>query len=182
MRQSRNKIETMLTVFFELGRCCPSRVTPPVQKLIRGTTSMFFISWERQYDQNSCSYGQLVIGSFIMTTYLCTSRFVQFFLVKHQIAQVTQPHYSPDLVPCDFCLFPKLKLPLKGKRFQTINEIQENRTGQLGELCEVPRCLFWRGWRGLCPMYNISCIFNKCLYFSYYIAGYFLDRPHMVKV
>ena len=40
------------------------------------------------------------------------------------------PH-SPDLVPGNFCLFPKLKSPLKGKRFQIINEIQENTTGQL---------------------------------------------------
>ena len=38
---------------------------------------------------------------------------------------------SPDLVPCNFWLFPKLKSPLKGKGFQTINEIQENATGQL---------------------------------------------------
>ena len=37
----------------------------------------------------------------------------------------------PDLVPCDFGLFPKLKSPLKGKRFQTIDEIQENTMGQL---------------------------------------------------
>ena len=49
---------------------------------------------------------------------------VQRFLVKHPITQVTQPLYSPDLVPCDFWLFPKLKPPLKGKRFQTINGIQ----------------------------------------------------------
>ena len=47
------------------------------------------------------------------------------------ITQVTQHPYSPDLVPCDFWLFPKLKSPLKGKRFQTIDEIQENMTGQL---------------------------------------------------
>ena len=59
------------------------------------------------------------------------SRLRQSFLVKHQITQVTQPHYSPDLVTCDCWLFPKLKTPLKGKRFQTINEIQENTTGQL---------------------------------------------------
>ena len=39
--------------------------------------------------------------------------------------------YSPDLAPCNFWLFPKLKSPLKGERFQTINEIQENMTGQL---------------------------------------------------
>ena len=25
--------------------------------------------------------------------------------------------YSPDLAPCDFWLFPKLKSPLKGRRF-----------------------------------------------------------------
>ena len=50
---------------------------------------------------------------------------------KRQITQVTQPPYSPDLAPCDFWLFPKLKSPLKGKRFQTIDEIQENTIGQL---------------------------------------------------
>ena len=53
------------------------------------------------------------------------------FLVKHQIIQVTQLPYSPDLVPCDFWLFQKLKSPLKGKRFQTVNEIEENTMGQL---------------------------------------------------
>jgi len=30
------------------------------------------------------------------------------------------PSYSPDLAPCDFFLFPKLKLKLKGHRFDTI--------------------------------------------------------------
>ena len=38
---------------------------------------------------------------------------------------------GPDLAPWDFWLFPKLKSPLKGKRFQTIDEIQENMMGQL---------------------------------------------------
>ena len=61
-------------------------------------------------DSEGPSYGQLVIGSFITTT--C--------LLRHQ-----------DLMTCDFWLFPKLKSPLKGKRFQTINEMQENTTGQL---------------------------------------------------
>ena len=47
------------------------------------------------------------------------------------VTQVTQPSYSPDLAPCDSWLFPKLKSPLQGKRFQTVDEIQENTTGQL---------------------------------------------------
>ena len=53
------------------------------------------------------------------------------FLAKYQITQVTQPLYSPDLVLRDFWLFLKLKSPLKGKRFHTIDEIQENKMGQL---------------------------------------------------
>ena len=61
---------------------------------------------------------------------LCITSHAEF-LAKHQITQVTQPHYSPDWTPCDFWLFPKLKSPLKGKRFQTMEEIQENTTGQL---------------------------------------------------
>ena len=36
------------------------------------------------------------------------------------------PPYSPNLAPADFFLFPKLKSTLKGRRFQTIEEIQEN--------------------------------------------------------
>ena len=56
----------------------------------------------------------------------CIMSHAEFF-----ITQVTQPRYSPDLVPCDSWLFPKLKSPLKGKRFQTDSEIQENMMGQL---------------------------------------------------
>ena len=56
---------------------------------------------------------------------------MQGFLAKHQITQVTQPPYSPDLAPCDFWLYLKLRSPLKGKRFQTVNEIQKNSKGQL---------------------------------------------------
>ena len=35
-----------------------------------------------------------------------------------------------DLAPQNFWVFPKLKSPLKGKRVQTINDIQENMIGQ----------------------------------------------------
>ena len=59
------------------------------------------------------------------------SHLVKSFLAKHQITQVTQPPDIPDLVPCDFWFFPKLKSPLKRQRFQTVNEIQEYTMGQL---------------------------------------------------
>jgi hypothetical protein len=36
------------------------------------------------------------------------------------------PHlpYSPDLAPCDFALFPKLKMKLKGRHFETVSDNQ----------------------------------------------------------
>jgi len=48
------------------------------------------------------------------------------YLAKHQTSVVAHPPYSPDLGPADFFLFPKLKTTLKGRRFQTIQEIQES--------------------------------------------------------
>ena len=42
-----------------------------------------------------------------------------------------QPPYSPDLAPCDFFLFPKLKKPMKGRRFATV---EERKTVSLEEL------------------------------------------------
>jgi len=41
------------------------------------------------------------------------------------------PPYFPDLAPADFFLFPKLKSSLKGRRFQTVEETEENLTWDL---------------------------------------------------
>ena len=83
-------------------------------------------------DSEGRSYGKLVIGSFIMTMHPFIHHVSRAeFFGKHQITQVTQLPYSPDLVSCDFWFFPKLKSALKGKGFQTLDEIQENTTGQL---------------------------------------------------
>jgi transposase len=56
---------------------------------------------------------------------------VSEFLAKHSIPVVPHPPYSPDLAPCDFFIFPRLKSTLKGKRFQDVSEIQLNATRQL---------------------------------------------------
>jgi hypothetical protein len=44
------------------------------------------------------------------------------------------PLYSPDLSPPDYLLFPKVKLQLKGARFDTIEEIQKAVTDQLNTI------------------------------------------------
>jgi hypothetical protein len=44
------------------------------------------------------------------------------------------PPYSPDLVPYDFSLFPKVKMTTKGKYCESIQEIEAATTAQLKTL------------------------------------------------
>ncbi|UYV72842.1 hypothetical protein LAZ67_10000956 [Cordylochernes scorpioides] len=53
-----------------------------------------------------------------------TSLLVRDFLAKNNTLMMPQPPYSPDLAPCDFFLFPKLKRPMKGRRYATLDEIK----------------------------------------------------------
>jgi transposase len=47
-------------------------------------------------------------------------------LAKHGIPLVRQAPYSPDMAPCDFWLFLKLKRPLKGSRFDSREDAEWN--------------------------------------------------------
>jgi hypothetical protein len=46
------------------------------------------------------------------------------FLTSTKTTVIPHPSYSPDLAPCDIFLFPKTKLKLKGRRFESIEEFQ----------------------------------------------------------
>ena len=52
-----------------------------------------------------------------------TSFAVRQFLTSKNITVIPHPPYSPDLAPCRFFLFPKMKLWLKGRCFVTTEEI-----------------------------------------------------------
>jgi transposase len=60
---------------------------------------------------------------------------------------VPHPPYSPDLAPADFFLFPKLKIDLKGRRFQTIEEIQENAIRELRAITESAFQKAFQQWK-----------------------------------
>ncbi|UYV62125.1 hypothetical protein LAZ67_1007912 [Cordylochernes scorpioides] len=53
-----------------------------------------------------------------------TSLLVRDFLAKNNTLMMPQPPYSPELAPCDFFLFPKLKRPMKGRRYAMLDEIK----------------------------------------------------------
>ncbi|PNF30398.1 hypothetical protein B7P43_G12860, partial [Cryptotermes secundus] len=55
--------------------------------------------------------------------------------------------YSPDMAPCDFWLFPKLKMPLKETRFESREDIMRNVTARL---ITIPKDAFqkcFQQWR-----------------------------------
>jgi len=53
-----------------------------------------------------------------------TSHVVREFLTNNNMTIVPYTAYSPDLAPCDFYVFPKMKLRVKGQHFVSIEEIQ----------------------------------------------------------
>ena len=68
-----------------------------------------------------------------------SSFLVRNFLAKNNNVIMPQPPFPPDLSPCDFFLFPRLKRPMKGRRFATIEEIK---TESLRELKDMPKSAY----------------------------------------
>ena len=56
---------------------------------------------------------------------------IRQFLAEKNITVLEQPPYSPDLAPCDFFLFPKLKGVIKGTRFEDVEAIKRAVTTEL---------------------------------------------------
>jgi transposase len=48
------------------------------------------------------------------------------FVTNNNLIIVFNPSYSTDLAPCDFALFLKLKMKLKGWHFETVSHIQRD--------------------------------------------------------
>ena len=72
------------------------------------------------------------------------------YLTKMNFKTVTQPPYSPDLAPCDFCLFPKLR----DCRYETIEEMKEAVTKVIDTLTQED---FHGAFQKLLEWYN-KCI------------------------
>ena len=131
-RQVRSNVKVMLTVFFDCRGVVHHEYAPQGQNITkeyyqevlrhlrdavrRKRPDMWKTgNWQLHHD-NAPAH---------------SSHLIQTFLAKHNIPLVRQAPYSPDMAPCDFWLFPKLKLPLKGSRFESREDIMQNATAQL---------------------------------------------------
>ena len=77
-------------------------------------------------------------------------------LTKMGIKTVPHLPYSPDLAPCDFCLFPKLW----GRRYETIEEMKEAATKVIDTLTQED---FHGAYQKLLERYNecVQCPYEK---------------------
>ena len=91
-----------------------------------------------------------------------TSKLVHEFMAKNKTVIMPQPPYSPDLGPADFFLFPKLKTPMKGKRFPTVDEIKEK---SKHELLPKPKNAFQKCFE------DCKKLWHKDTYEGSYIEG-----------
>ena len=80
------------------------------------------------------------------------------YLTKIGIKTIFQPPYSPDLVPCDYWLFPKLR----GSRYETIEEMKEAVTKVIDTLIQEE---FHGAFQKLLEWYN-KCIAAGGEYFE----------------
>jgi hypothetical protein len=58
------------------------------------------------------------------------------FVTNNNMVIVPHPPYSLDSAPCDFALFPKLKMKQKGRRFETVCDIQRESQAVLHNIKE----------------------------------------------
>ena len=83
-------------------------------------------------------------------------------LTKMGIKTLPQPPYSPDVGPCGFWLFPKLKEKLRGCRYETIEEMKEAVTKVIDTLTQED---FDGAFQKLLEQYN-KCIAAGGEYFE----------------
>jgi len=77
------------------------------------------------------------------------SLLIRIYLAKYQTSVVPHPPYSSDVAAGYFFLFPKLKTTLKGRRFQTIEEIYENAIRELRAITESAFQEAFQQWKKL---------------------------------
>jgi hypothetical protein len=58
------------------------------------------------------------------------------FVTNNNMVIVPHPSYSPYLAPCNFALFLKLTMKLKGRRFETVPDIQRESQAVLDSIKE----------------------------------------------
>ncbi|KAL4131595.1 hypothetical protein QTP88_008888 [Uroleucon formosanum] len=131
-RQVRSSVKTMLIVFFDIEGIVHYEFVPHGQTV----NQVFYkdvLMRLREKIRKKCPEKWRTETWFLHhdNAPAHSALSIREFLADKKIPVVPHPPYSPDLAPCDFFLFPKLKFALKGQRFQDVEEIKANTAAEL---------------------------------------------------
>ncbi len=84
------------------------------------------------------------------------------YLRATQTCVLPHPAYSPDVTPCDYWLFARIKRHLKGQRFQDINELRRTVNNVMRD---IPREQFEYAINKLVPRWR-ACVAAQGNYFE----------------
>jgi hypothetical protein len=168
-RQVRSSTKSMLIVFFSMWR---GLFIVNLLLLTLWPTVTFWDAWGKICNEKYGNFGAITTGSFITTTHpnICPWKPQSLWLItwlSFPIPPTYLPTYLPTgLSPCDYALFPNLKMKLKGLRFETLSDIQGESQAVLNSIKEnylhsafvrvrktmgllytFQRTLFWRRWQ-----------------------------------
>jgi hypothetical protein len=111
---------------------------------------MFWDSCEKMCNEKDQNFGATTTGSFFTTTRPPTCPWKpQSLWLTSNVGIIHHPPYSPDIAPCDFSLFPNLKMKLKGWCFETVSDIQRKSQAVLDSIKENDfhgAFVVWKKW------------------------------------
>jgi [histone H3]-lysine36 N-dimethyltransferase SETMAR len=85
------------------------------------------------------------------------SRLTRDYLARKKIKVLRHPPYSPDLAPCDFYIFNKIKNQLKGRIFNSTHQLKLAWASAVGNLSQRDIHTCFRMWFSQCE----KCIQNN---------------------
>ena len=123
-QQVRSNVKSTLIIFFDIQGIMLKESVPPGQT-VNWKLYCDVLRWLRENIWHKCP--DKWHNSWVLhhdNTAAHALLIVQQFLASMNTTVIPHHPYSQDLAPCDFFLFPKMKLKLKGRRFDSTKKIQ----------------------------------------------------------
>ena len=98
------------------------------QKARPSTRRIIWALWDvcvKQFAKKDWICGQTTLGFWTTISHPRTAIVIREHLAKNETNTIQQPSNSPDLAPCDFLLFGRLKKPRRGTRYSIRDEVME---------------------------------------------------------
>ncbi|UYV76602.1 hypothetical protein LAZ67_14001427 [Cordylochernes scorpioides] len=126
-RMSKSRIKTMIIVFFDIRGIVHCEFVPQGQTV----KSAFYLDVLKRLKRRIARVRNDIKDTVKLHHDNATSHtafIITNFLARSNTSVIPHPPYSPNLAPCDLFLFPRLKREMKGKHWETVENIQHHVT------------------------------------------------------